>query len=426
MTNDLNGKRLLLLEGNTLAKMIIDKAHELGVYVVIANWYSVEEAPAKAFADKSYTVNIFDIPAMMEIIRDEKIDGLFTAFTDSHLHIYEKLCTEAGLPCFTAEHLVDIMVDKDLFKKNCKVAGLPIIEEYDVERIKSDEGYLYEIEYPVIVKPVDNSGARGISICHDATTLTTAINRGLDFSASKKVIVEKYLRGEYCLADFMIQNGKAYFVASSDKPANDDDKDNVNLPGAYIFPSKNNSLIKETLEEAVQVFVNKIGYQNGLLCFELINVNNKIYIIEAQFRFGAKFQEVFLAKEYGLDQLEMLLRHALTGKFEGYDLDNCLQEPFKNSYVLMNVLLAKGVISKIQSYEEVIKFPNVDEYIPMKKVGDEIIPDGSMIQRFGKVALSAKTRVELLESMRYFQEHLEVIDENGNNMVISSVGEDYC
>jgi formate-dependent phosphoribosylglycinamide formyltransferase (GAR transformylase) len=84
---DLYGKRILLLEGNTLAKMIIDKAHALGMYVVIANWYSVEDAPAKAFADKEYTVNIFDIPAMMKIIREERIDGLFTAFTDSHLHI---------------------------------------------------------------------------------------------------------------------------------------------------------------------------------------------------------------------------------------------------------------------------------------------------------------------------------------------------
>ncbi len=423
--NDLKGKRLLLLEGNTLAKMIIDKAHELGIYVVVANWYSVKDAPAKAFADKEYTVNIFDIPAMMKIIRDEKIDGLFTAFTDSHLHIYEKLCREAKLPCFTKEGLVDIMVDKAVFKQNCSLVGLPVIEEYDVEKIQSDADYCEAISYPVIVKPVDNSGARGISICHDSSTLRKAIERGLSYSATKHVIVEKYLRGEYCLADFMIQDGKAYFVASSDKPANDDDKNNVNLPGAYIFPSKNNSLIEKTLTENVQKFVERIGYKNGLLCFELINENNKIYIIEAQFRFGAKFQEVFLKNDYGIDQLEMLLRHALTGNFTG-DYKLPLKRPFNNSYVLMNILLKKGKISKIQNYDEVVKFPNVEQYIPMKNIGDIIEPDGSMVQRFGKVSLSASTRQELFDAMRYFQNNLQIIDENGENMVIPSMENSYC
>ncbi len=422
---DLKGKRLLILEGTPLTKMIIDKAHEMGIYVVIANWYSVEDAPAKAYADKAYTVNIFDIPAMLGIIKSEKIDGLFTAFTDSHLHIYLELCKASGLPCFTADGLVDTMVDKHLFKTNCRNAGLPIIDEYDAERIINDKEYASSIEYPIIIKPVDNSGARGISICNSKDNLIKAIERGLSFSKSKKVIVEKYLRGTYCLADFMIQKGKAYFCASSDKPANDDDKENVNLPGAYIYPSKYNDLIKETLLAGVQEFVKNIGYNDGLLCFELINCNGKIYIIEAQFRFGAKFQEVYLKKEYGLDQLEMLIRFAITGEFAGYDLTSLNEKRFKNSYVLMNILLARGTVGKIQEASEVIKFPNVDIYVPMKKIGDVIEPDGSMIQRFGKVSLAAPTRSELLKAMRYFQSNIDILDTEGKRMVIPSIDEKF-
>ena len=415
----LKGKKLLLLEGNILAKTIIDKAHEMGVFVIIANWYSEKDAPAKAYADKAYTVNIFDIPAMMDIIKKEKIDGIFTAFTDSHLHIYNELCETAKLPCFTAKGLVDIMVDKAEFKFYCKKAGLPIIDEYNIE----DDWD--EIDYPVIVKPVDNSGARGISICHDASTLEKAVNRAKKFSKNEKFIIEKYLRGEYCLADFIIQYGKAYFCASSDKPANDDDKDNVNLPGAYIFPSRNNEQIKNTLSESVQKFVDLIGYKNGLLCFELINSDNKIYVIEAQFRLGAKYQDVFLKRESCVDQLEMLITHSITGKMDNYNLENEIPVAFKNNYVLMNILLGKGTIKKIQSFDEVSDFPNVDEYIPMKKEGDIIEPDGSMVQRFGKVALSAPDRGELIKSMKYFQDNLKILDENMENMVIKSLSEDY-
>ncbi len=424
MMESLKGKKLLMLEGNILGKLVIDKAHELGIEVIIANWYSVEDAPAKAYADKEYIVNIFDIPAMMKIVEDEHIDGIFTAYTDSHLHIYARLCKEAGLPCFTTEDLCDVMVDKSVFKKYCREAGLPVIDEYDANKLLTDKAYLDAVDYPVIVKPVDSSGARGISICHNADTLSDAIQKGLSFSTSKKVVIEKYLRGEYCLADFMIQDGKAYFCASSDKPANDDDKDNVNLPGAYIFPSKNNKLIEDSLSEAVQRFVDIIGYKNGLMCLELINSDNKIYIIEAQFRLGAKFQDIFMEQELGIDQLEMLLRHALTGKLEGYDLSG--DKTFKNNYVLMNILLKAGKIGSIQPYDEVKYFPNVCEYFPMKVVGDEIKPDGSMVQRFGKVSLVAESREKLLDAMRYFQNNLQIIDENGDNMVILSLDNHYC
>lgn len=423
--DDLRGKRLLMLEGTILAKRIIEKAHKLGIYVVIANWYSVEDAPAKAFADKEYTVNIFDIPTMMEIIKKEKIDGIFTAYTDSHLHIYEQLCREANLPCFTSEGLCDIMVNKSLFKEACKEAGLPVIEEYDTQKILEDSQYLHTIEYPVIVKPVDNSGARGISICHSEKNLKTAVLRGLEFSKSKKVIVEKYLRGEYCLADFMIQDGKTYFCASSDKPANDDDKDNVNLPGAYIFPSKSNALIKQSLCENVQKFVKNIGYKNGLLCFELINVNSCIYIIEAQFRYGAKFQEEFLKQEYGIDQVEMLLRHALTGKLAGYDLQKLSSIDFKNSYALLNILLAEGEIAELPNEDEVLQMPFVNVYIPRKKVGEIIVPDGSMVQCFGKTAFSAPSRKELIDALKYFQSHLCILDTKNRNMVINSLEKTY-
>lgn len=425
MFEELRGKRLLLLEGGILAKDIINKAHQLGIYVILANWYSVEDAPAKAFADKEYTVNIFDIPAMMKIIQDERIDGIFTAYTDSHLHIYENLCREANLPCFTTADMVDIMVKKDVFKAHCREAGLPVIDEYDATKLKNDEEYRNRVEYPIIIKPVDNSGARGISICHDSSNLFEALERGLEFSKSKTVVVEKYLRGGltggYCLADFMIQNGKVYFCDSCDKPANDDDKNNVNLPGAYIYPSRNNDLIRETLMGGVQKFVNNIGYQNGLLCLELIHSGGKIYIIEAQFRYGAKYQEVFLNKEYGFDQLAVLLKLAIDGDFSDYDLTNKLSHDFQKRYALMNILLRKGTITSIQDANEVNSFPNVDVYIPMQKVGMTIIPDGSMIQRFGKVAFSANTDNELMESMRYFEKNLQILDENGDNMVIDSL-----
>ncbi|MBQ7155488.1 MAG: hypothetical protein IJR85_08060 [Synergistaceae bacterium] len=120
----------------------------------------------------------------------------------------------------------------------------------------------------------------------------------------------------------------------------------------------------------------------------------------------------------------MLLTHALTGKIDGSLLP--LRRQFKHHYALMNILLREGTISGIPDSNNVRQFPNVDMYIPLKGAGTKIIPDGSMVQNFGKVSFSADTREELLASMRYFQNHVLITDENGSSMVMKSVPDSWC
>ena len=91
----------------------------------------------------------------------------------------------------------------------------------------------------------------------------------------------------------------------------------------------------------------------------------------------------------------------------------------------MNILLREGTIGSVPDCGEVMKFPNVDVYIPVKEAGTRIVPDGSMIQNFGKVSFSADSREELTEAMRYFQEHIQVLDDNGSRMAIKSIGDNY-
>ena len=126
-----------------------------------------------------------------------------------------------------------------------------------------------------------------------------------------------------------------------------------------------------------------------------------------------------------MDEVELLLHHALTGRQGGGSLCQIPGKKFRRAYVLMNILLRRGTIAEVQPYDQVMAFPHVDMYIPMLKTGTEIKPDGSMVQRFGKVALSADSREELLDAMRYFQTHLQILDENHENMVIPSMGSNY-
>ncbi|MBQ4516633.1 MAG: ATP-grasp domain-containing protein [Clostridia bacterium] len=419
---DLKGKRILFLEGENMLIPVLEKAKKYGIYSIIVNMYDTESNPAKLVADRHYEVNFRDIPAMLEIIEKEKVDGLFTAFTDANIDAFCNLCEAAKLPCYTTQKLCDVMVNKATFKNYCRQAGVPVIEEYDMNHLD-----VSEIQFPVIVKPVDNSGARGISVCADKDTLLPAVERGLEYSKVKNVVIERYIRAEYALADFIIQDGKCYLVTTVDKPVNDDDKENVNLPGAYIYPSKHDTLIKNALTETVQKFVELIDYKNGILCLELIVEGDKVYAIEPQFRYGGKFQDIFIEAESGVDEIQLMFDYSVNGKFGEDDLKNNINADFKRHYAQMNILVGEGTITKIPEPEEVKSLADdaIGLYIPRKSIGTVVKPDGSMIQMFGKITLSADTREELLRLMREFQEKMWILDEKGQNMIIKSVPDDY-
>ena len=420
----LMGKTILFLEGENMMLPLLQKAKEFGMRTIIANFYSVDDNPAKLVADKYYNVNFKDIDTMMDIIRNENVDGVFTAFTDANIEPYFNICKAADLPCFTTEKLIDIMINKAVFKRYCREAGVPVVEEYDANTARDNAA---NIVYPVIVKPVDNSGARGISVCADRSTLQAAIDRAVENSHTGDAIVERYVRADYALADFIVQDGKVFFAASSDKPVNDDDKGNVNLPGAYIYPSKYDAFIKDKLVEPVQKFVELIGYKNGILCLELIVEDDNIYAIEPQFRYGGKFQDVFIEAESGVDEIELLFEYAVNGKLGDEILKDRIKDTFDRNYVQMNILVDEGTITQVPSPEEAKNLVNgVGLYIPRKSVGTVIKPDGSMIQMYGKITLSADTREELLDSMREFQRKMWVLDEHGNNMIIPSMPNSYC
>lgn len=163
------------------------------------------------------------------------------------------------------------------------------------------------------------------------------------------------------------------------------------------------------------------------MCLELIVEGDNVYVIEPQFRYGGKFQDVFIDEESGIDEIELLFGLAVYGRYGTDELPSLIKPVFDRHYVLMNILIGEGTISEVPSYEDVLKASNgaVSLYIPRKNVGDVIKPDGSVIQMFGKAVISADTREELLSKMRMLQSNLEIKDQNGQNMIISSMSDDF-
>ncbi len=203
-TANLSKKKLLLLGGDNLTKDIVKAAQELGVYVIVTDWYDIERSPAKAIANEYWNVSIEDYGALTQKVKENHVDGILTGFTDSYLLPYQRLCELTGLPCYGTREQFDLFTNKDKYKQLCRKFNVPTIEAYDLDSPN--------INYPVMVKPVDGSGSRGIKICHNLQELQNAVIHSKESSRQGKVIIERYMDCPEATLFWLFADGKYYLT----------------------------------------------------------------------------------------------------------------------------------------------------------------------------------------------------------------------
>ena len=415
--NDLKGKRLLILGGGALTIDIVEKAKSLGVYTIVTDWYDVHKSPAKLVADEYWNEEVFRPDILARLVKERNIDGVLTNYTDSYLPQYARLCKLAGLPCLATEEQMAVITNKDQSKQLCIDHGISVSKRYQVSSIE-DIDNLTDVQYPVLTKPVDNSGQRGIYVCLNKDELKTKYAESLQFSESGNVMIEEYVQGDYTVMFYTIQNGHVTLATMSDKPVYGNFEFNLpKLPLGYFLPSKYVELCKEKMLPKVQSFVTDLGIQNGVIGIEAVVKDNDIFVFEMQFRLGGMRHHNFVLKENGMDILEMLVRFALTGKFDGYDAAQCDNAAFKHTYCSLNVLIKPDKVARIEGFEEAKQLPAIISSTQMMYVGDEVKLPGTVQQIFCKFSLETEDKASMAEAIDSVFNLLKVYNEKGENVV---------
>ena len=179
---NIKGKKLLIMGSNAISCDIVKTAQELGLYTIVTDWNPIEKAPAKQIADEYWNDSLLDYDTLVSKIKNNGVDGIITGFTDSWLLPYQHLCELTGLPCYGTKEAFEITIDKAKFKKHCINNGVPVIPQYDVERFDPS---IITPSNKVIVKPVDNSGSRGVIVCRESK----AYKQSVEFALKLKSII---------------------------------------------------------------------------------------------------------------------------------------------------------------------------------------------------------------------------------------------
>ena len=406
MSNKLRGKRLLILGGMRISCEIVRKAKAMGIYTLVADYNRLEDSPGKQIADEAVELSVIDIDAVVDYIKTNAIDGVFVGFNDMLLPYYAEICRRTGLPCYGTKDQFETLIAKDQYKALFRQFGIPTIPEYDI----NDKN----IKYPVLVKPVDSSGSRGITICHNRQELEVAVKIGKQASKTGKVLIERYMDGREVTVFWTFQNGNYYLSALGNRHVkHNQGTDVIPLPVGYSFPSIYLPKYRAEVEENCKRMFHHLGIKDGMMFMQCKVEGDTCYVYDLGYRLTGSLEYKILERVSGYNPLEMMIEFALTGQMGEESIADKAVPEFKTPAFNVSCLCAPGTIKEILGIEEVKAMPEVEDVVIAHTPGETITE-----QMRG---LLAQITVRILGSVDNKEQLLPVMQKIGNTIVF--VGE---
>lgn len=414
--NNIKGKKLLIMGSNAISCDIVKAAKELGVYTVVTDWNKLENAPAKQIADDFWNDSLMDYDTLASKIKSNGIDGIITGFTDSYLLAYQHICEITGLPCYGTKQAFEITIDKSKFKKHCIDNDIPVIPQFDINDFNPA---VITPQNKVIIKPVDNSGSRGVIACREASDFQHCLDYSLSFSKKKEIIIEKYMDMDSFAASYTIQDGNISLSTLNDRLEHKS-SETAAITTAGIYPSKYLDLYLEKMDEKMKKMYKAMGVTNGVLSVQGFVDGENFYVMEMGYRLTGGQHYIFSKHENGISALDQLIYFALTGKMADFSIADKDNPRFKDLCLNLCILGKEAKVARIEGQDYVESLPEVIHANFMKQVGDQIGMDGTTSQKIANLHLVLKDRDDMKRVINDIFAKFHVYDEVGNELVMDT------
>ena len=369
---------------------VIEEAHKLGIYVITADY--LPNNIAHKYSDEYCNVSIIDKDAVLEAARALQIDGILSHAVDPGVTAAAYVAEKMGLPFQCSFEVACILQDKSLFRKFLAEHGFncPKAKGYtNVEDALEDVDFF---NWPVIVKPVDSAGSKGVTKVSDKADLKSAVETALSASISKNFIIEDFLDkvGAQSSADIFTVDGKLVYPAYSDQLF-DKNAANPYTPAIEIWPASMEQKFQDDLTAQLQRLFSLLDVKSGIYNVESrVCSDGKAYIMEVSPRGGgnriAELQDMATGQSLIANEIKKAL---------GMPMDNITAPQYDGvwcNYILHSS--EEGALVSIEIDPE-FKSKYVRDVGLIVKPGDHITPFKGANNSLGTLFLRFKTREEL-------------------------------
>ena len=394
----------MLLGGIRYLLPAIEAAQKHGAHVITVDY--LPDNIAHKYSDEYHNVSILDKEAVLALAKKLQIDGILSYAVDPGVITAAYVAEQMGLPFTCSYEAACILQDKARFRQFLTENGfnVPNAKGYDnAEDAHKDIGYF---NWPVIVKPVDSAGSKGVTRVDNPKDLNKAIETALDASHNGHFIIEDFLelQGYQSSADCFSVNGELVYADYSDQLF-DKDAANPYTPALEIWPSTMSKEHQDYLTKELQRLLHLLHCGTGLYNVESrVCKNGKPYIMEVSPRAGGNRIAELQRIGTGIDLIEAEVCKAL-----GMSLPEVVMPQYDAIYV--NDILHSDVSGTFQGIEYNESFRR--DHI----IGEAIYPEtGATVETFkgannaiGSLFLRFQTSEELEHAITHQREWLKVV-----------------
>lgn len=387
-------KKLLLLGGSAQQVVAIETAKRLGCYTVLCDY--LPDNPGQYAADKFYLVSTTDKEAVLEVAKNENVDGVLAYASDPAAPTAAYVAEKMGLPG-SPYRSVDILCNKDKFRAFLAENGFctPKARGYEDTSAAAKDLKDGVFTFPVIVKPVDSSGSKGVGRIDTADEISEKLEYAMSFSRGHKIIVEEFVEkfGYQIAGDGLSIDGKLVFRCF----ANDhfDPKcENPFVPVSASFPYNMPDDVQTKIHNEIQRLLTLLDMGTTTYNFDMrIDKDYNVYLMEVAPRDGGNYIPDIIKYCTGVDLVECAVKAAM-----GMSLDDVSMSPYDSFYAYYAVHSYESGRLKSIDIDENARWKIVEDHI-IVKAGDEITTFTGANTTLGILLMKFDSMAEMLDMM---------------------------
>lgn len=407
-------KKIMILGANPETLPIVQAANDMGLETVVLD--PNIGSPAKQAASISVTVDALDVAAVCEVARKLQVDAVLVGVADTLVASYFDVCHELGFPCYVSHEAQQSFSSKKRFCATVVKFGISTTPQYSVSDIVAASQSM-PLKFPILVKPDDNGGGVGITVCYNAQQAVCAIEKAQSFSKSGEVLVEEYMTANDFFVYYEIVDGKPYLLATADRFKSE--KQTVGSPvciGA-VYPSRHEREYVISTHEKVTQMLQGLKVERGIFCLQFFKDARDFFAYDPGFRFQGEGVHFHIQHAYSIDQRKGLIDYSIGKAIPDYvnELEN-VRVGANNFPVTVWVLLSEGMIDRIVGMELLKDLRSYKSHIERFRIGDCVTDamQGTEKQVFARIYLQHEEKRVILEDLQFINENLKVLSKTGN------------
>lgn len=392
-------KTLLIIGGGLLQLPVVKIAHEMALKTIVADMNP--KAPGIQLADDYFIMSTKDVEGMVRMAKkynkDQAIHAVITAGTDATTTV-AAVANALELPGIRYVD-AEAATNKIKMRKRLKKFGVPIPEFLPIWSIQDVRDALDFLKFPLVLKPSDNMGARGVIRINNAEQIQKAFQHAKKYSPTGEMILEEYMSGQEVSIDALIWNGNVQIVGIADRLI---EKEPYFIEIGHNMPSQLSPEIRHQLEQVMKQGMKALGLNFGAAKGDIILTEEGIKVVEIAGRLSGEFMSAYT---YPLSTGVFPIRAAI--QIALGETPDSLQPLFHRVAIERSLFARPGKLISISGLERARKIVGVKEIFIHHQPGDMIVQPTNNLEKSGHVIIEAQT---LKQAEQIFTEVQECIE----------------